>query len=302
MTPSPLFDTHAHVISDDTTAYPPNPKARNLNAAPFTIDQLLAGMDAVGVDRACVVQRFHYYGTDNSYVLDACAAHPDRLTPVVMLDGDDPNAPDELQRLVDRQPIGGIRYGGPALDSYDTAWLNSPGVMQLWEKAAELSLPVTLIMFEPHISYVLPALAMIAQRFPDTPIVIDHLGTLHGAVPAVAELRKSPGYEPYITAPDFGVTAALRDIGTRPNVHYKFSGINLGCLNADGVDPAVFLRRFVDEFGADRVVCGSDIGQTVGPYARLAGELRDATRLLTDAERALVLHDTAARIYDNWPS
>lgn len=302
MTLSALFDTHAHIISDDPTAYPPNAHARNLSAPPFSIDQLITGMDEVGVQRACVVQRFHYYGTDNSYVLDACAARSDRLTPVVMLDGDDPDAPAQLQRLVDRQPIGGIRYGGPSLDSYDTAWLNSPGVMRLWEKAADLNLPVTLIMFEPHISYVLPALALIAQRFPDTAIVIDHLGTLHGATPAVAQLRQRAGYEPFITAPDFGITPTLRDIGACANVHYKFSGINLGCLNADAVDPAVFLRRFVDEFGADKVVCGSDIGQTAGPYARLAGELRDATRLLTDAERALVLHDNASRIYANWPS
>lgn len=292
-----LFDTHAHAISDDAGAYPPAATAKNPDAAPFTAEQLLAGMDALDIAHACVVQRYHYYGTDNSYVLDTCAAHPDRLTPVVVLDAEDPGAPAELQRLAAEHRLGGIRLCGPAIDSYDTAWLNSPGAMRLWAASAEAGLPVTLIIFEPHASYNLPAIKYIAERFPETPILIDHLGTLHGFTPDGWRARAQPGYSPVITAPDYGITPALRDVGECQNVRFKFTGINVDCLVADGVDPATFLRRFADEFGVERIVLGSDVGQTRGPYSRLAAGLRDALRLCSPAERERLLRTNAAQLY-----
>ena len=85
--------------------------------------------------------------------------------------------------------------------------------------------------------------------------------------------------------------------GASPNVSFKFTGINLDCLAADGLDPAEHLRLVADQLGVDRLVIGSDIGQTRGPYSRIVDGLREATRLLDDAERAAVLHDNAARIY-----
>ena len=63
------------------------------------------------------------------------------------------------------------------------------------------------------------------------------------------------------------------------------------------IDPAEHLRLVADQLGVDRLVIGSDIGQTRGPYSRIVDGLREATRLLDDAERAAVLHDNAARIY-----
>jgi L-fuconolactonase len=297
-----VFDTHAHIVSTDPARYPPAERYRSAKVTPFTVEQLVAGMDENDVTRACVVQRYHYYLNDNSYVLDACRSNPDLLTPVVILDGNDTAAPDLLRCLVDRQPIGGVRFGGPAMNSYDTAWLNSPGVMRLWEQAAELRLPVAVIMFEPHASYNLPALRLIAETFPDLQIVIDHLGTLHGASPLGKAIRDQPHHPPYICPPDFGVTPALRELSECANVNYKFTGINLGLLESDSVDAAAFLRYFVDLVGMDRVVCGSDIGQTRGPYERILGGLRSATVMLSEVERELVLYGNANRIYSGRPA
>lgn len=295
---SPLFDTHAHIIAADREAYPPAPAERDNPAGPFTVDDLLAGMEALGVTRACVVQRYFYYRNDNSYALDACRAHPTEFTPVIMLDGRDAGAVAELNRIVASQPIGGIRFARPELDVDDTAWMNSPNTMRLWERAAELRLPVAFIMFEPHHFYNLPALRLIAERFPELRIVLDHTGALHGATAEVRRARREPGYVPYVQPPDYGVTQALRDVlGASPNVALKVTGINLGCLTADGVDPARFMRYLVDEFGADRVMLGSDIGQTEGPYERIVAGLRDATRLLTASERKAVEFGTAATWY-----
>lgn len=282
----PIFDTHAHIISPDRDTYPPADSERDTVVDTFTVDDLLAGMDALNVARACVVQRWFYYRDDNSYALDACAANTDRLSPVVMLRGQDPASIDRLREYLDRQPIGGLRFTRPELDIDDTAWMNSPQTMRLWEVAAGLGLPVAFIMYGPHIEYNLPAMRIIAERFPQLPIVVDHLGVRSGASATDVE-------RPH----ELVVTPALRDMISCPNVHYKFTGINLGWLAAAAVDPAVFLRSFADEFGVDKLVCGSDIGQTRGPYERIVDGLRDAMRLLDDAERKQVAYGNASRIY-----
>lgn len=297
MSDPPLFDTHAHVVSDDLERYPPAASKRHFRAEPFTVEELVAGMDALGVDRACVVQRYHWYLTDNSYVLDSCAAYPDRLVPVVILDGSAPDAPDVLRRLAATGPVGGIRFGGPAWDRMDTEWLNGRDVMRLWETAAELRCPVTVICFEPHLSWNLPVLQRLATTFPELPILVDHLGTLQGFGPDGDAHRADPARGPYMTAPELGVTPALRELATCDNVAFKFTGINLDCIAADGLDAAEHLRHVADALGVGKLVCGSDIGQTRGPYQRIVDGLRAATRSFDDAERTAILWGNAARIY-----
>ncbi len=292
-----LFDTHAHVISDDALRYPPAESKQHLPATPFTAEQLVEGMDELGVTRACVVQRYHYYLNDNSYVLDSCDAHPDRLIPVVILDAFGSEAPERLRQLAESRPLGGIRFGGPAWDRMDTAWLNGLPVMRLWEAAAELRLPVAVICFEPHLSWNLPALGRIAREFPELPILVDHLGTLQGFGPDGDAHRRDPSKGPYMTPPSLGITRELCELATHDNVAFKFTGINLGCIAADHLDAGEYLRLIANRLGVHKIVFGSDIGQTKGPYARIVDALRDATRLFDDTERAAMLENNAARIY-----
>jgi L-fuconolactonase len=283
----PIFDTHAHIISGDVERYPLAEAYRDASVEIFSVEDLLAGMGEQHVPKACVVQRWFQYRDDNSYVLDACGEHPDRLLPVIMLYGQDPASVTRLRAYAERQRIGGIRFTRPELDVEDTGWMNAPQTMQLWELAAELRLPVCFIMFDAHIDFNLPAAQRIAERFPELPILIDHLG-----------VRIEPGATAGERPHDFAVSPALREIAGCPNVHFKFTGINLGRLADAGVDAAVFLRSFADEFGVDRIVLGSDIGQTKGPYARITTGLRDALRLFDARDRQAIGFDNAARIYD----
>jgi predicted TIM-barrel fold metal-dependent hydrolase len=292
----PLFDTHAHIVAADAVRYPPSAEGRRGSGAPYTVEQLLADMDANGVTHACAVQRYHYYYVDNSYVLDAARPHADRLATVVMLDGNHDDAAAQLRALVERERVGGLRLATLRHDRYDTAWLNGPAAMQLWEEAAKLALPVAVICYVRHVPYNLPALGMIAELFPETPIVVDHLGLQHGPLqylPLITEGRPLPFAGP----PDYGIPSALLALRERRNVYYKLTGINLEYLAEMKVEAAPFVRRFVDLFGADRVMCGTDIGQTRGPYARIVGELRAALALLNDAERAAVLFGTAQSVF-----
>jgi predicted TIM-barrel fold metal-dependent hydrolase len=295
MSAAPMFDTHAHILSADLARYPPSAEGRS-SATPYPVEQLLADMDASGVRYACAVQRFHYYFTDNSYVLDASRPHARRLCPVVMLDGLDDEAPARLRTLAKRRRLGALRLATLHHTRYDTAWLNSPSAMRLWEEAAKLGLPVVVIGYVRHLPYNLPALDMIAEMFPETPIVIDHLGMPHGPMQFLAKISEGKPL-PFPGPPDYAIPHALLALRARRNVHYKLTGINLEYLDAMQVDAARFVRRFVDDFGAERVLCGTDIGQTRGPYARIAGEIRKSLALLDEPEREAVLSGTAKRVF-----
>lgn len=292
-----MYDTHAHILSDDLAAYPPS--ARGLagpTVGSYTTEQLLEDMDACGVSSACAVQRFHYYEHDNSYALDAARGHPERLTPVIMLDAFTPSAAEKLRAVAQEQKIGGLRFANPDVKAYDTGWMNSPPVMKLWEAAAELNIPVAIIFLLTHLPYNLPALGMIAQEFPGLPIAIDHMGVACGPVGYLHVLGEGRVL-PYPGPPEYGFSQALKDLRRHRNIHFKFTGINLEYLAHHGIDAAGFIRAFVDEFGSHRVMCGTDIGQTKGPYGRIVGELRAALSLLNEGERQDLLFETARRIY-----
>jgi predicted TIM-barrel fold metal-dependent hydrolase len=292
----PLFDAHAHIMAADAERYPPSAEGRGSATQPYAVEQLLADMDAAGVAQACAVQRYHYYYVDNSYVLDAARAHADRLSAVVMLDGLDERSSSQLRALAERQRLGGLRLATLRHTRYDTAWLNGPAAMRLWEEAAKLGLPVCVICYVRHVPYNLPALGMIAELFPETPIVVDHLGMQHGPVqylPLITEGRPLPFAGP----PDYGVPQALLALRERRNLYFKLTGINLEYLEAQQVEAAPFVRRFVDLFGADRVMCGTDIGQTHGPYARIVAAIRASLALLDADERAAVLFGTARGVF-----
>src|SRR5882672_9913351 len=61
-----------------------------------TGDQMVAAMDAVGVDGAILVSPFSMYRYDASYALEAHRAHPDRFRLVKPVDPTDPVVVDTI--------------------------------------------------------------------------------------------------------------------------------------------------------------------------------------------------------------
>jgi amidohydrolase family protein len=99
-------------------------------------------------------------------------------------------------------------------------------------------------------------------------------------------------------APDFGINETIRIFEDTPNVYFKLTEINFERLHTVGIAPARLVRRMADSFGAERLVWGSDVGQSLRwPYPDKAAMGRDAASFLTAKEGALFLHDNAARIY-----
>ncbi len=299
-----LYDTHAHLISDDWQTYPPRPMVAGLPVPKptdytVTAEALVALMDAHAVAVSCVVQRGHLYGYDNSYIIEAGRRFPGRLLPVVILDAQDPATPALLTDMAKHQGVVGLRLANTRPAQLDTAWMSSPAAMQTWKTCADLDMPVALIFFQNQLPWVLPLLRYIAGVYPDLKILIDHLGIPWGAsLPELAWAKEAGISTPLPPAPDFGIEHTIRILEDRPNVYFKFTEINVERMLEGGVDAAQVVRRMANTFGAERLVWGSDVGQSLAwPYADKIAHAHTAAALLQVGERAGFLHDNAAGIY-----
>lgn len=300
----PLFDTHAHLIADDWERYPARPFTPDLPvpdrpAYSVTGDALIAMMDAQNVAAACLVQRGHVYGYHNDYIVECARARPDRLQAVVILDAQDPATPARYRQMVAGGGVCGLRLAQTRPWLLDTAWMSSPTAMQLWEACADLGTPMTLIMFMNQLAYNLPLLRLIALRFPDLPILLDHGAMPFGMTQYEVELAEAAGETVVMPpAPDFGIDRTIAQLADVPNVHFKITEINMERLAAAGVRPAHIVRHMVDRFGPRRLMWGSDIGQSMKwSYAEKTAMARAAADWLTEEERIAFLHDNAARVY-----
>jgi L-fuconolactonase len=302
----PLFDTHAHLISDDWDTYPPRPLRPDLptpKRTDFTVtaEALIAMMDEHGVAEACLVQRGHLYGYDNGYILDSARRHPGRLHPVVILDPQDPATPGRYREMVKNDHVRGFRMAHTRPWILDTAWVSSPQSMEVWKACADLGTPMTLILFMKQLPYLLPLIKIIARRFPDLPILLDHGGMPYGMTQYEVRLAAEAGEEVRLPGPPhFGIDETIEIFADVPNVHFKITEINMERLAAENVRPAHIVRRMVDSFGPDRLMWGSDVGQSMlWSYAEKAAMARAAAAFLTEEEARKFLHDNAARVYSS---
>jgi L-fuconolactonase len=107
-----IVDTHVHVVASDQERYPLRPSgvgSQWFREHPVTAEEFAATAAAAGVDRAVLVQAFGAYGTDNSYVVDAAGAAPERFVSVGIVDPEDRDAPAALRALAARPGFSGVR-------------------------------------------------------------------------------------------------------------------------------------------------------------------------------------------------
>lgn len=296
-----IFDTHAHVLSADLSRYPYSTLRGGakppVSPVVFTVEDLVRAMDAGGVDRACIVQRATIYGYDNSYALDAAAGYPDRFVPIVVLDAQDPASPGLLKDLAAARCLGGLRIVAPTLTEKDTAWLDSEDALGLWRAASDLGLPVTVILYRLNNEAGRAALLGMARKFRDVPILIDHVGVPHASTPET-RYAASQGINYVVPPPPgFGIAESVARFGELGHVHFKVTDINFDRLEDGHFDASAFVRALADRFGAERLLWGSDVGQSPALYKEKMERLHASARLLSDVERAQFFGGTAQRLY-----
>jgi len=250
--------------------------------AQVTGDDMVAAMDAVGVDGALLVSPFTTYGYDASYALEVHAAHPGRFGLIKPVDPADPKVADTIADWAATDGTVAIRIMLNR-SSQDPA---DPGINRVLAAAARHSLPVNLLVWGR-----LEQAERLAARNPDTMLVIDHLGL------------QQP-FAPPAPAKPFAELPKVLALAAHDNVAIKISG---ACTLShepfpykDIWDP---LFRIFDAFGFDRCMWGTDWTRAVALLTYKQGvEAFRLTDRLSDTDRAALMGKTLARVYDWSPS
>jgi predicted TIM-barrel fold metal-dependent hydrolase len=275
----PTLDSQVHAYERN---HPRRPWAGVLHGpAEVTGDQMVAAMDAVGVDGAVLVSPFSMYRYDASYALQVYAAHPGRFRLVKPVDSTDPAVADTIAEWAATEGTVGIRIMLRDEVSTDPA---DPGLNRVLAAAAQHSLPVNLLCWGR-----LEQTAQLAARNSNTQLVIDHLGLQQPFEPP-------PPTEPFADLPKVLALAA------RDNIAIKISG---ACTLSHEPFPYKDiwgpLGRIFDAFGFDRCMWGTDWTRAVALLTYEQGvEAFRVTDRLSESDRAALMGETLQRVYD-WP-
>src|SRR5437867_9224612 len=134
-----IIDAQVHAYERD---HPGRPWAGVLTGpAEVTGDDMVAAMDAVGVDGAVLVSPFTMYGYDASYALEVHRQHPGRFGLVKPVDPSDPAVAETIADWAATPGTVGIRLMMTRGVSTDPA---DPGLHRVLATAARPALPGTL--------------------------------------------------------------------------------------------------------------------------------------------------------------
>ena len=244
-----------------------------------TGDDMVAAMDAVGVDGALLVSPFSLYRYDASYVLEVYAKHPGKFGLIKPFDPRSENVSDEIAEWAATPGVVGVRLMLTA-EPYEA---DHPGINRILAASGQAGVPVNVMG-----SGELPLLLELARRHPDTQVVIDHVGLVQPQEPPAPP-------EPFA---DLANVLALAECD---NVAIKISG---ACTLSQQPFPYPDiwepLAKVFDAFGFDRCLWGTDWTRALNILTYEQGvESFRVTDSLSDAERSALMGGTLAKIY-NW--
>jgi predicted TIM-barrel fold metal-dependent hydrolase len=273
-------DIHPHVISDDEGRYPPAPlfgkRSEWSQERPCTVETLIAQMDDAGVEKAAVVHSSTTYGFDNSYVVDSCNRYPGRLIAVGSVDVLEPNAVAAIRRWVDGGLAGLRLFTGGSTKEFDPNELDDPRAFPAWDVCGELGL--TMCIQTGPIG--LPQVTALARRFPQVPIILDHLG------------------RPDITdGPPYRAAQSLFDLASIPSIYLKLTPRIMGDSTKGAATPETFFPKLVAIFGAKRLAWGSNYPTSPGTLAEIKATAQKRLAALSDQDRVWIFTKTAQTLY-----
>ena len=284
-----LFDTHAHFYTNDVDKYPfkatrsrygPEVMVAKAMRYPQTPKEIFAFWDECGIEKGCGVQYNSTYQTDNSYLLDIAKDHPDRIVPVVITDPVAKDGPALLEKFTRENRISGVRWTSSPDKSGSYVFLSDAATAS-WEAANSLGLAVVLMPIGGNMADAMATVAQFAVKYPRVNIVLDHIG-----FPRPKDLPATQGLTPEHIA-----------LAKLPNVYYKYTTLLIEQFHTQGVDPKPFLEYMVKTFSADKMVWGSDVGNTPGSMFGWVQYALDSGSGLSQAQQKALFHDTATRVF-----
>ncbi len=245
-----------------------------------TGDDMIAAMNAVGVDGALLVSPYSMYRFDPSYALEVHTKHPGKFGVIRPFNPESETIDDDMAEWTATPGVVGARimltYG-----DYDDG--SHAGLNAIVAAAGRAGVPVNIMSTgKMHV------VGELARRNPNTQLVIDHVG--------LDQPRHPPApTEPWADLPAVVAMAAL------DNVAIKISG---ACTLAHKPFPYPDiwepLGQLFTAFGFERCLWGTDWTRAIHvlTYEQGVAAFR-VTDSLSDSERTMLMGGALTRIY-NW--
>jgi predicted TIM-barrel fold metal-dependent hydrolase len=275
------IDAHVHVWTPDTAHYPlaAGFKKEDMKPASFTPEELFKHTRPAGVDRINLIQ-MSYYGFDNDYMLHMISLHKDVFVGTAVIDPSGPRL-ERLMAELAKQQVRAFRIY-PGLErsikpnvATGEGWLKADGYAAMFPAAAKNNQAISCLIN----TDALPDLDRMCGRFPDTPVIIDHLCRI--------------GVDGTIRDRDVDALCAMakhRRILVKVGAFYA-----LGKKEPPYLDLEPLIRKVVEAFGAKRCMWESDCPFQVDKhrYTDSLDLVRKRLTFLSDDERDWLLRRTA---------
>ena len=255
-----IVDAQVHIWGSGTPLPPHRP------TSVFSKDELLAEMDAAGVDAAVI----HPPGWDpgsNELALEAARQHPGRLAILGKFPLDHP----ESRALVEgwkRQPgMLGLRF--VFLQPHQRTWPTDGTLDWLWPAAERAGVPLALLAAD-----FLPLVGQVAERHPGLKLIVDHLGRPRQTKDEAAWANLSE----------------LLALAKHPNVAVKATG-----APSYSSEPYPYrnihshLRRLHEAFGPERLFWGTDITRMPCTWRQCVTLFTEELPWLTARDKELIM-------------
>lgn len=275
-----IIDTHCHVIATDTKKYPLKPlfgKQSDWSAEhPLDYPDMVKADTEAGVAKAVLVQASSAYGSDNSYVADSVAAHPERFTGVFSIDVVAPDAVEKMKHWMGKGLTGMRIFTSGSTHAAQETFFADEAAYPVWQYASDQGLPVCMQMRVVG----LPLLEKVVQRFPKVRILLDHFARAEAA-----------------DGPPFAGAAPLWALAKYPTVYLKLTHRPIEQSVKGKSTPKAFLGKAIAEFGASRVCWGSNFPAADPPLPELIEMARKALDFVPPQDQDQIFCKTALDLY-----
>jgi len=225
-----IIDAQVHIWGSGT------PSAHHRQVSRFTAEELIAEMDAAGVDGA-VLHPPSWDAGSNEMAVEAARKYPEKFCILGWFPLDDPASRGLIDTWKQRPGMLGLRWS--LTRPWQQTWHEDGTMDWLWPEAERAGLPVATMA-----SRFLPLFAQIAERHPRLKLIVDHLGLVRSGKGDAA----------------FANLDQLLALAKYPNVAIKATG-------APGYSAEAYpfrdihdgLHRIFDAFGPARFFWGTDI-------------------------------------------
>ncbi len=277
---APLVDTHVHLFSDNTRAYPAHKNA-TYAPPPAPVESYAAFAAQAGIAHAVIVHP-EPYQDDHSY-LEYCFAHePSRnfFKGTCLFDAFRPNTPARIDALNKGWPgrIRALRIHRTQIDPLTSGAihdrpLDAPQMLSTWKAAAERGLMIQMHFIPAYASQI----GTLAKQVPNATVILDHLG------------RNGMGSD--------SEWLEVLALAKHRNTIMKFSGLNYSSKQPwPHRDAMPRVRQLLDAFGPDRMIWGG-LGMNMEEFKKANEQFSEFFAFTSETNRNKIKGTNAMRLF-----